>query len=408
MTDIGSVVELKIESLAYRGAGVARHDGLVYFVRGTCPGETVLARVVRRRKRFAEAVVESILQASEHRIDPCCRVKDSLGEERQVPGCVYDHLAYPAEVEAKQLQYLDFLSRQAGIEDAAEKMAVPFASPRDLHYRNKIVLHSGQTETGVSLGYKMPGTGRILEIPACPLAVPEINQELAKLRESRRLREFVEGRADVTFRWTEYDGTVMWAGLPPRSTRMLRQETAIGSLDVPLAGFAQVNPAVAMALTQSIMSLLREEKPVQLIDLYCGSGIFALAAAHAGVAHISGIETDQLAVKAAQGNARRAGFKADFLRCPAAKGLHEIEAGFEGESGAVIVDPPRQGLDTATLEALLRLRPALLLYISCAPDVLARDLKRLIGEGGYELVSGELFDMFPRTAHFETLNVLKL
>jgi len=405
---IGTIVELQIESLAYRGAGVARQDGLVYFVPETCPGETVRAGVTKHGKRFVEAEVESILVASAARIAPCCRVADAEGTLQRVPGCVYDHLTYQAEVEAKQSQYLDFLSRQAGLENAAALLAIPFPSPKELQYRNKIVLHSGDTGSGRGLGYKLPGSGRILDMPACPLASQEINRTLEKLRDSRRLDALLEKETDVTLRWTQTDGTVMWAGKAVPGARMLSEETAIGILEVPPDGFAQVNPAVSQALTEEIMQLLRREKPRQLVDLYCGSGIFALAAAKSGVAQVIGIETNRRSVHSADSNARKLGLSADFLCCPASEGLRKVERGFESQTGAMILDPPRQGLDSATLQALLDLRPALLIYISCAPDMLARDLKRLTGEGSYELVSGALFDMFPRTAHFETLNILKI
>lgn len=404
----GEPLELEIESLAYRGAGVARRDGVVYFVPGTCPGEKVRARVTRTHPRFVEAEVEEILEAAACRIEPCCRVPGPAGRTLQVPGCVYDHLAYPAEVSAKQRQYEDFLARQAGIENAAARCGAPFPSPLPLHYRSRIVLHTGPAGGTRGLGYRDADLRSVMDLPACPLAVEAINAALRELRDSSRFPEILRRDTDVTFRWTPSNGAVLWVGRPPRQAPVLQEATPVGVLEVPPDGFSQVNPAVAARLVERVGGILRAERPPALIDLYCGVGVFALAAAQAGVGRVLGVETGRAAVAAARRNASRLGLKADFACRPAAEGLREAFETLRGVRPAVLVDPPREGLDGAVLRGLLRYRPPLLLYVSCAPDTLARDLRLLVREGGYRLDSAELFDMFPRTAHFETLNLLRL
>lgn len=400
------MVEVKIESVAYRGAGIARVDGMVWFVPGTCPGEKVLVREVNRRARFVEAEVLEILEPAAGRIEPCCRVEGPGGEMVQVPGCVYDHLDYSLEVDVKQEQFVDFLTRHAGVENVRAICEKPVPSPSSLNYRNKIVLHSGNAGSGRGLGYKMSGTRDIVDIPACPLAVEEINQALGKLRDSARFDRLLKRDEDVTFRWTPGDGALYWVGKAPERAIALHEGTAVGVLEVPADGFSQVNPAVADSLTERVTEILRREKPEALVDLYSGSGIFAFAAARAGVRDVAGIETDLSSVRSARRNASRLGLDVEFACVEAAEGLQTMPGEYRREPLAVIVDPPRRGLDRETLGEILRLRPALLLYISCAPDILTRDLKELLG-GGYRVESAQLFDMFPRTAHFETLSVLR-
>ena len=129
---------LSIDSIAYRGPGIGRAEGCVVFVPGTCPGETVVAEVVREKKSFKEAVVVSIENPSPDRLPrPDCRLTTAAGDV-QVPGCVYGHVTREAELRYKQEQLRSFLTRQAKLEDAAALMLAPFDSPLPLHYRNKI------------------------------------------------------------------------------------------------------------------------------------------------------------------------------------------------------------------------------------------------------------------------------
>ncbi len=415
---IGELLELEIESLAYRGAGVARLNGLVVFVPETCPGEKVRARVTRAHPRFLEAELDTVLEPAACRIAPCCRTPGPEGLPLRVPGCVYDHLAYPAELAAKQRQYLEFLARQAGIVSADACCAPPLPSPRPLHYRSRIVLHTGpvgardpQKPSGVDgargLGYRDAAARTVVDLPACPLAVEPINEVLQALRCSVGFPGLLRRETDVTFRWTPSDGVVHWAGRPPRGAPVLRESTPAGVLEVPPDGFSQVNPDVAAPLVERVVAFLRSERPPALVDLYCGVGVFALAAEQAGIGRVLGVETGRAAVAAARRNARRLGLMAEFACLPAAEGLQDALAALRGTPAAVLADPPREGLDAGVLRGLLHHRPPLLLYVSCAPDTLARDLRILVREGDYRLDAAGLFDMFPRTAHFETLNLLR-
>lgn len=405
--DVGDRLELRIDSVAYRGAGVARHAGCVVFVPGVCPGERVLARVGRVRRRYVEAVLEEVIEPSPDRIEPVCRVPGPDGARVRVPGCVYDHLDYAAELRIKQAQLTDFLVRHAGLESVEGLLSAPVASPRELRYRNKIVLHAQAAEGRLVLGYRGEDGRSVVDLPSCPLAVEPINARLAVLREALEAGAGEELRpgADVTLRWTAADGVRLWVGPPVRGAPPLREATRVGELEVPEGGFFQVNTEVADRLVEAVQRIARGIAPAVWIDAYCGVGVFALAAAEAGIERVLGIETGRQAVAAARRNARRLGREVEFACAEAGVGLRAAFESFGSASCGVVLDPPRAGLDASVREVLTTARPGWIVYVSCAPDTLARDLRELLA-AGYRLEGAQLFDMFPRTAPFETLTLL--
>lgn len=413
---VGSLFSGTIESIAYRGAGILRPaEGPVAFVHGgVCKGEHVTARILRTHARFVEADVVSIETASPDRLPrPVCRLPNG----QRTPGCVYDHMAYPAEVETKRTQLADFLRnafRKANRPDLSVDalLRTPIPSPKPLHYRNKIVLHAGFSNGARALGYLGDDNRTLVDIPQCPLAAPEINRELAALRADPSFQRAVRRDDDVTLRFTPADGVVPWIGRPSPRAQPLTEHAFFGDLEVPLDGFYQVNPAVADLLANTLADEAAARSPAALIDAYCGIGILGLAILSKlapAAPRLLGMETGRAAVAAARRNARRLGFSsAEYACCPVDEGigaaLHEV-----GPSNAfVVLDPPRDGLEPAVIQTLLASPPPTLAYVSCSPDKLARDLERLCSPStaNYTPQSIHLFDMFPRTHHFETLVIL--
>ena len=407
-----------IESIAYRGAGILRPaEGPVVFVHGgVCKGERVTVRLTRAHSRFAEAEVVHVENPAPERIAPVCRLPDGT----HVPGCVYDHLDYAAEVETKRGQLADFLRnafRKAGRDDidltSVLRPATP--SPTSLHYRNKIVLHAAYSRGVRVLGYLGDDNRTVVDIPQCPLAFPEINAELAALRADRSFQRAVRNGDDATLRFTKADGVVPWIGRPSPRAQPLTEHAFFGDLEVPLDGFYQVNPAVADLLAKTLADeVLRAPLPA-LVDAYCGIGILGLAVLSedqrtgAPVPRLLGMETGRAAVDAARRNARRLGFtSAEYACCPVAEGLGAALDEVRATDAFVILDPPRDGLEPEVVDTLIAKLPPRLAYVSCSPDKLARDLEKLCATagGGYTPESIRLFDMFPRTHHFETLVLL--
>ena len=439
MLSAGAQLDLTIESIAYRGQGVARLEGLVIFVAGVAPGERVRVRIEKQRRNYAEARLLAVQESSPDRIQPCCRLSNGT----RIPGCVYDHLAYPAEVALKQRQLEDFLRRLPGGE--AITFAPPVPSPLDRHYRNKIVLHAQRTprDKVPRLGYFGEDNRTVIDIPACPLARAEINTALAAFRKPGTLRSLHDGET-VTFRWTAANGVVVWRGEfseqalgPGRAGATVAQaecgepdqidrpetsaenhhnpciteHTTFGDVRVPADGFYQVNPEVAAELVQQVAKWFVESRGARsarpsipnhdLLDLYCGVGVFAIACAKVGAGRVEGIESGRTAVAAANENAREHGVQATFHCRIMTDAARDNFGGFDMTQATVIVDPPRQGLEPEVAQALAAAKPAQIFYISCDPATLTRDLKILL-PAGYALREARVFDMFPRTAHFET------
>ena len=408
---IGEHITCTIETLAYGGDGLARVDGRVVFIPGTVTGETLRARVTALKTNYARAEALEILAPSPFRAEPCCRVLDpDAGGLRRVPGCVYDHLAYGFELQTKQLQLEGFLRRLPQGADIA--FLTPFASPAPLHYRNKIVLHTRRRNGDTRLGYRLEPSHTVLDIRACPLASEAINAALAALRSSGAFTRLPDD-ADVTFRHTAHDGTHVWvSGGEPASPcpGLLTEASVAGLLRVPPNGFFQVNPAVGDALVRTAAEWFAERPDAtEILDLYCGVGVFGLACMQAGGTRLTGVESGREAIAAARLNAASLGLASEF-HCRALG--QEEPVSLQGlvhdpHRTTAIIDPPRDGLAPDIARALSASGLRRILYVSCDPATLARDLALLL-RGGYRIARARLFDMFPRTAHFESIVDLQL
>ncbi len=403
----GPARELDVVDTAYGGDGVARDGGKVVFVPGTLAGERVRARLVSDRKAFARAELLSVLTPSPDRVPPACplalRPADDPGAPAPAcPGCAYQHAAYAREVELKQRQFGDLLARLGGCDPGLADAPVP--APAPLGYRNKLVLRVQDGPDGRRLGYTAADRRTVIDLAACPLAHPALNALLARLRGTEGWLAGLPPNARVTLRFTGRDGAVHWVGAPSHRAPWLAEATPAGTLLVPRGAFFQVNPAAANLLVEAVTALLTRAAPDAVLDAYGGVGLFAFAALRAGIGRAVGIESDASAVAAARRNAGHlhlAG-RVRFERGDAAAHLARASAALRPGRLAVVADPPRAGLSPAAVEALAAARPEELLYVSCAPDTLARDLKRLAA-AGFAPRHARLFDLFPRTARFEAL-----
>lgn len=403
--------ELKITDIAYGGRGVGRHDGEVIFVPHVLPGEVIRAKIKKEHPNYSSAEAVNILQSSSERVDSNCLVsvgEDVMGKEcfSKTPGCVYQNFSYNEEIRVKNLQFQRFLA------DFAECSA-PTPSPELLNYRNKIILHTMDDHGEISLGYCEEHGVEVLDMPECPLAVSEINDTLCEIRSKQGFKSTIREGMSVTLRFSENDGVKWWRNNPPANASWIKEQTGLGSVSVPLGSFFQVNISVADILLRKVIKMIKRFSPVSVIDLYCGCGLFSLAAAKAGVGIISGLDSDQNSINAAKYNAKQHGITdAAFSANSANKGFfnmleeHKKRSNGTLEESLLIVDPPRGGLGKK-LRAILKNCDFIgIIYISCAPDTLQRDLQTL-QSAGYHVTSAEMLDMFPRTSHFESLVVLE-
>lgn len=402
--------DLEITDVAYGGKGVGRHNGKVVFVKHVLPGEVVRVVPKKDRPNFISADLIDVVHASPERITSDCLVSvgfDNMGKEHfsQTPGCVYQCFSYQEELRVKHNQFANFIGDPS-------LLSPPTPAPNHLNYRNKIILHTMDYHGDISLGYCEEKGSEVLDMPNCPLALPEINQQLKEIRAIQGFKSTLKDGMKVTLRFTENDGVLWWRNKPKANASWLKENTRLGQVSVPPGCFFQVNPSVSDILIAKVIAQIKNFSPVSVIDLYCGCGVFSLAAAQSGVKYVSGLDSDQNTIKAAEYNANQMGlpnvrFSADFAEKAFSCLIEEHcrDYGVSVEETLLIVDPPRNGLGRKVRSLLQNLEFKGVIYVSCAPDTLERDLKFFL-KGGYRLVNAGMLDMFPRTSHFESLVVL--
>ena len=388
-TDIPANNILTIESVAYGGDGVGRlSSGKVCFVPGTLPGEKVTVEIVQEKKSFSRGRVLSIITPSPDRITPECELSGSC------PGCVYLHASYDAELRFKESQLADFLIR-SGVSDG-EVLKKIFPSPGRFGTRNKIKLNCRNGRCG----YIAADNVSLLPVDGCLLAQSGINKTIPRIK--------TDGDGSVTFRITERNGVVVFRDGEKVSDRNWLTEVlpGAGEFKVPVDGFFQTNIPVAAELVRRVVESIRRSGKKRLIELYCGVGVFSIAAAEE-IADLQsvGIELDKKAVRAAKFNASKHNVS---KRCR----FYAGDAGklFEGlpdkKEALLLLDPPRGGLSGQTLQAVIKSGAERVIYISCAPDTLRRDLTALC-QAGWRVTGAGALDMFPCTGHFETVAELE-
>jgi 23S rRNA (uracil1939-C5)-methyltransferase len=398
------VAEIEIERLAAGGDGVGRAEGVVVFVPRTAPGDRVRARL-ELRKRFARGTVDTILAPSPDRVEAPCSHYDL----DRCGGCQIQHLAYPAQLLAKSRIIRDALARIGKREIAAPSVE---ASDRQWRYRRKLTLAMRRRRDGWVIGlHPYDDPVAVFQLVDCPITderVVAIWREVMsahaffpdvdELRASVRLGEggatiVMEGGHRWEHRSAFFDAVPSAAALwwrPPHRPRMLvatRSATRAG------ASFAQVNPGVGAALHAYVLACVRAHRPSSAIDAYAGAGSTAIPLAHEGI-RVTAIEVDRDAVAACSaqlppGSQAVAGRVEDVL--PRAL-----------PADVVILNPPRTGLNERVPLELQRVAsaPRAIVYVSCDPATLARDLARM---PRYRVSSVHAFDMFPQTAHVETV-----
>ena len=404
-----------IEKLVYGGAGLMRVDGCVVFVPRTAPGERIRARVTVVKKHFAQADLVEILQPASGRQSPDCRIGEAT-----VPGCVYAHLTPEAELDAKTAQLHEFLDKFG-----VEEWLPPVDSPTPLHYRNKLTLHVERAQEKILLGYRMEPGHDVLDIDACPLSLPPINETLSSFRHSSAFQALRNGD-EVVFRLSDEGVSVFrpplrkgyrrLPGKPQRWSRergtfcdgplhTLHQTMTVGTFEVPCDGFFQVNPAMAEQLAEEVASWFAEDldRFPEVLDLYCGVGVFALFCRAKGAVRIFGVEASGEAVDFARRNAENFHAPGKFVRSSLGNAQRLGQNWIHDPSRTtVIVDPPRGGMAPNAVRAVLSGRFPKVLYGSCDPATLARDVAMFVA-AGYAVRRARLFNLIPRTARFETL-----
>lgn len=416
-----------IDAIVAGGDGLARAaDGRVVFVPRTAPGERVEVEYSEEHRRWARARLRRIIEPGPARREPPCPHYAVCG------GCQLQHIDYTTQREAKAEIIVDALRRLGGISVQPPEVE---SSALQLGYRNRVTFLIRRAGAKVLAGFhSFPNPATIVDIDACPLAESAINRAWASLRAAwgplaerlpsggelrLTLRSTSEGEVGLAVEGGEGDGD----GQPDALLGAVEGLASIWRLDrngeadwyvgkatladrwgeqtLRLAGtsFVQVNRDVAAKLETYVRQQVGEPSGLRVVDVYCGFGRRALQLAWAG-ARLVGIDSDLHAIAMANSAAAESGAPARFVAAPAAAALpHELPAQL------VILNPPRRGVEKRVVEALLRKPPARIIYVSCDPATLARDVKALSGTFG--ITACRAFDMFPQTAHVESVVTLE-
>ncbi len=438
----GNLVEVAIADLTDDGNGVGRWGQRVVFVPDTVPGDRARVRLVRVKPQYAHGKLQELVEPSADRIRPSCIVADKCG------GCQWQHIDYEYQLEAKRNQVMQALQRIGGIENPNVDRVL--ASNPALGYRNKVTYPLGISTSGqVQAGYYQKGSHQLINLNQCPVQDPRLNPLLKEIKQDiqeRGWRIYDEKRHQglvrhlglrigrrtgeilLTLVVTDWDLPEIeeqaeeWMKRYPelvgvflnrngdRTNAIFGEETRciagkpylveeFAGLQFQISAdtFFQVNTEVAETLLQEIAKQLNLQGDRVLLDAYCGIGTMSLPLAKQ-VKQVIGLEIQPEAVKQAQANARLNGI--DNVRFEEGE-VEKLLPQLDVKPDIVLLDPPRKGCDRSVIDSLLHIRPDRIVYVSCKPATLARDLKLLCHEGGYQLTRVQPADFFPQTAHVE-------
>lgn len=441
----GEIVSVTIEDVSSEGYGVGRINQQVVFIPDTVTGDRVKSRIVRVKKKYAEGKIKEVEVKSAYRIRPSCIVADKCG------GCQWQHIDYQYQLQLKENQVREALSRIGGFADIRVEKII--AGP-SLGYRNKVSYPLAVSATGMlKAGYYRRGSHQVVNINKCPIQDERLNPLLAGIKKDlqasqipvydektrkgvlRHLcfrigrntgeilvtlvsaRKMGEKLKTMAQNWMKtYPGIVgVTLNYNPKATNVIfGEETELLAgrdyIREIFAGltfhlrpdtFFQVNTSVAEDLLFSILSRLNLRGTETVLDLYCGIGTFTLPLAQK-VKKVIGVESYCQSIMQAEENARINGIdNVQFITGEVETVLPTLAV----QPEVVILDPPRKGCEETVMETLRQMQPETIVYISCHPATLARDLRRLMGkegEGDYSIQWVQPADFFPQTCHVET------
>ena len=435
-------LELTIDSVTLEGAGVGRVNGFAIFVSGALAGERVRVHVIKVTSSYAVGKLLEVVEPSFHRAEPLCSVYAKCG------GCAFGHVTYEEELRIKERQVADALTRLGGLKDVPLRPIIGMETPE--RYRNKGAFPYGITENGPAFGFYAPRSHRLVPVEDCRIEQESVCRAVQAVKgwaKQYRIPPYEEGTGQGCLRhavvrattsgelmavvvtrgdfphkrelvealsftdsvyWNRNDrhtNVIFSSSFTLLSGKPTLRETLCGlAFEVSPRSFLQVNPIQTQKLYGAALDLLTPQSGETVADVYCGIGtISLLLAQRAG--QVIGIEVVPEAVENARENAARNGIQnASFLCAPAEEALPKLVQ--EGQTiDCLIVDPPRKGCDPQVIDAILASGARRMVYVSCNPATLARDIK-LLTAVGFTVQAVQPVDMFPRCGHVETVVLL--
>lgn len=441
-------IELTIDALTSEGSGVGRYNGLAVFVRGTVPGDKIIAHIIKRSKHYAVGIINKILSPSPQRTESDCPYSQKCG------GCSFRHMTYEEELRYKKSRVQDALSRIGHLDIKVEEI---IGAQKLNHYRNKAQYPVEISDGVLSAGFYAYKSHRIIPCHNCQLQPAEFEKGLGAFSEwikKENITSYDEqtGRGllrHIYFRKGFATGEIMACavingdsvpnaqllisllrknvdGLKSIALNLNKEKTNVilgkqtriiwGEQHIQdrLLGktflispnsFYQVNHDQCEKLYETAKAFAGLTGEETLLDLYCGVGTIGLTMADSAK-QLVGIEIIPQAIENAKENAKINGIEnAQFLCADAPKGA-EILKQQRINPDVIILDPPRKGCDRALLDTITELSPDRIVYVSCDSATLARDLE-ILNSKGFTVNKVTAVDMFPRTPHVETVALLK-
>ncbi|WP_433956944.1 23S rRNA (uracil(1939)-C(5))-methyltransferase RlmD [Cytobacillus horneckiae] len=443
-------IDVEFEDLTHEGAGVAKVDGYPLFVPNALPGEKAKIKVVKANKGYGFARLIETYEESPYRVKPLCPIYKECG------GCQLQHLSYEGQLLAKEKQVREVLTRIGKLEDVKVHPTLGMQDP--WRYRNKSQVPIGEHEGGLIGGFYQQRTHQIIDMKACLIQQEKNDEVIQKVKEicSRHgVRAYDEGRhkgdlRHIMARYGLVTGEVMIV-LVTRTKDLTNKNKIIEEITAEISGvksivhninskktnvimgdetrvlwgeeviydyigaikfaisarsFYQVNPDQTKVLYEKALEYANLTGEEDVIDAYCGIGTISLFLAQKAK-KVFGVEIVPEAIEDAKRNADLNDIRnTDFA---VGKAEEVIPKWYEEGNSAdvLVVDPPRKGCDEALLQTIIDMKPKKVVYVSCNPGTLARDL-RVLEDGGYKTVEVQPVDMFPQTVHVEAVAHLAL
>ncbi|CCQ95519.1 Uncharacterized RNA methyltransferase BCE_0542 [[Clostridium] ultunense Esp] len=445
----GEILTVPVKRIGINGEGIGYDRRQVLFIPGALPNELVKVMVTKVERRFAHAELLQVIKPSPERRTPPCPISAECG------GCQLQHLSYPAQLKAKEDQVREAFVRYTSLKHPPIRPIIGMEEPWG--YRNKGQLQVGMAKGKVIAGLYAAGSHRLVDLSDCPIQHPKVNEAIRKAKEvitewrlpiydERKNKglirtlvarvSFATGETQLTLVATEprlpHEEEVVEElrrriphlasislNVNPGKTSLVfgpttlllwgkeKMKERLGEVEYRLSprAFFQLNPVQTVKLYRVVAEAASLTGSERVIDAYSGVGSIALWLAP-DAKEIRGIEEVPEAVADARENAKEAGFAHVHFTAGRAEEIMPrwVKEGFRPD--VVVVDPPRTGMGQGMMDAIVRVRPARLVYVSCNPSTLAKNAAYLM-EKGYEVKWIQPVDMFPQTAHVECVVSLK-
>ena len=405
------VTMTKIERLDHQGRGIAYIDDKITFVENALPGEEVLIKITNSKKKYNEGIVQKYIQKSEKRVDNVCPFYESCG------GCNILHMSYNDQLEYKENKIKDIMKKYANI----DKISKIIKCDKQFNYRNKVTL---KVENNI-IGYYEKKSYNLVNIDKCLIIDNEFNKIINDLKKFNldniyelMIRNINSDNTALTLylqkdtnciqidEYCKKNNIILNKIIKNKDFKCNEKSKIIGKLGnfkfiISPLSFFQVNTDQTIKLYEKILELLEPNKDDNLLDLYCGTGTIGIYVANK-VNKVLGVEIVKDAIHDANINKKINNVNNITFICG---NTEKIIKDVKEKYNAIIVDPPRAGLTESIIRDIFRINPDKIVYVSCDPITLARDLKLL--QEKYEVLDVVPVDMFPNTYHVETVCKLK-